>query len=250
MKSSKRPRQAIYCRPMDIEDRVSFFKRHVATAKVQFEAELLQFWSVLSVGMVPAHQRMLAIVESGQVASKELVAEQHAIGSYMGHMVRYAFIHVFTQFDEWALLSLDVYGRLLDKDVSFSDDTGGALRVLPRFLSRETAAKLDLQKNRLEFYLTLRNQFAHYAYSRKGSFHMNARKDSFESIVRKEEGIECTPSLHASKQGKPGFFIEYTITSDRPVISLIEAAKAYYFGLLDEWMREVIEADGATPPSP
>jgi hypothetical protein len=234
---------------MDIEDLVSFFKTHVATAKVQFEAELQQLWSVLSVGMVPAHQRMQVIVESGQLATEELVAEQHAIGSYMGHMVRYAFIHVFTQFDQWALLSLDVYGRLLDKDVSFSDNTGGALRVLPQFLSRETAAKLDLQKNRLEFYPTLRNQFAHYAYGRKGSFQMNARQDSFESLVRKEAGIEGTPSLHASKQGRPGFFIEYTITSDRPVAGLIEAAKAYYFGLLDEWMREVIEAHGTTSPA-
>ncbi|MBK9699248.1 MAG: hypothetical protein IPO79_03995 [Flavobacteriales bacterium] len=235
---------------MDIEDRVSFFRTHVATGKVQFEAELQHFLSVLSVGMIPAHQRMQAIADPGHESTDEHIAELHAIRSYMGHMVRYAFIHVFAQFDQWALLSLDVYGRIIGKDVSYADDTGGALRVLPQFLSRETASKLDPLKGRLEFYLTLRNQFAHYAYNGEGSFHMNAKQDSFESLVRKEAGIECAPSLHAFKQGKPGFFIKYTITSDRPLISLIEAAKAYYFGLLDEWMCEVMDAHGTTSPAP
>ena len=235
---------------MDIEDRVSFFRTHVATAKVYFEGDLHSFWSVLSVGMVPAHERLLATIDSSQEATEELTNEQHAIQSYMGHMVRYAFIHVFAQFDQWALLSLDVYGRMLDKDMSYTDDAGGALRILPQFLSRETASKLDPLKNRLEFYLTLRNQFAHYTYGRNGSFHMNSRQDSFESLVRKEAGIECAPSLHATKQGRPGFFIEYTITSERPVMNLIEAAKAYYFGLLDEWMLEVSDVHGISPPAP
>jgi len=235
---------------MDIEDRVSFFSNHIATAKVQFEADLQRFWSVLSVGMMPAHQRIQAIADPRQESTDEQIAEQLTIRSYMGHMVRYAFIHVFAQFDQWALLSLDVYGRLLDKDVSYDDDTGGALRILPQFLSQESASKLDPLKGRLEFYLTLRNQFAHYAYNGEGSFHMNAKQDSFESLVRKEAGIECAPSLHAFKQGKPGFFIKYTITSDRPLISLIEATKAYYFGLLDEWMREVMDAHGTTSPAP
>lgn len=44
--------------------------------------------------------------------------------------------------------------------------------------------------------------------------------------------------------------MEYTITSERPVMNLIEAAKAYYFGLLNEWMREVSDVHGISPPAP
>lgn len=248
MKRSKRRRQVVYCRAMDIEDRVEFFKTHVATAKEYFDSDLQTFLGTLGKGMLPAHEQMRDLLRSDPEALKDLSEEQLMIRSFMGHMIRYTFIHVFAQFDHWALLSLDVYGRMLEKDVSYTDDSGGALRVLPQFLTSETSAGLEQVRSRMEFYLALRNQFAHYPYDNEGCFHLSARQDSFESLIRKESGIECGQASHAYKLGRPGYLIRYTITGDELARNLIAAAKKYYNTLLDEWMREVHDVHGATSP--
>jgi len=249
MATTKRKRFVIHGRRFEVPDVIAFYDNHVATSKQYFERELVTLEYTLAIGMKKPHERLVELAKHKDSDPAIATNEKVMIESYLGHMVRYEIIELFSLLDQYFFDCLEVYASIVEKKLDYSIIGDDALKAIPLFLSSSKRDNLSPILIRLQFFQQLRHQFAHFTYRRSGMFSFRTRMDSFESHVKKLPGFITNPAMEVYHQGKSGFALRYRIVSNRQLTELRATMLDFFIRVLDAWQEDVKAVHSANPGS-
>lgn len=122
---------------------------------------------------------------------------------------------------------LRILGIPADKVDTFSKVEEGIKTFLNKL---DVPGQLDSQYTKLKHFRTLRNQFAHYNH---GTFYFQAKHESFETFIKKLDGIELGHDEWCFIDGKAGVKIPYNFTSGNFNGELSKTMISFYKDLVD-----------------